>query len=36
MTAVDKIRAAIKEQREITVQLLNYTKTGIYCDFILI
>nr|AML76696.1 putative LOV domain-containing protein [Azolla sp. BC-2016] len=28
MTAVDKIRAAIRDQREITVQLLNYTKTG--------
>nr|AML76503.1 putative LOV domain-containing protein [Curio rowleyanus] len=25
---VDKIRAAIKEQREITVQLINYTKSG--------
>nr|AHZ63872.1 phototropin [Pilularia globulifera] len=27
-TTVDKIRTAIREQREITVQLLNYTKTG--------
>nr|AML78705.1 putative LOV domain-containing protein [Solidago canadensis] len=25
---VDKIRAAIREQREITVQLINYTKSG--------
>nr|AML77634.1 putative LOV domain-containing protein [Allium commutatum] len=25
---VDKIRQAIKEQREITVQLINYTKSG--------
>nr|AML78290.1 putative LOV domain-containing protein [Agapanthus africanus] len=25
---VEKIRAAIREQREITVQLINYTKSG--------
>ncbi|KAL8200123.1 hypothetical protein R6Q57_011462 [Mikania cordata] len=25
---VDKVRAAIREQREITVQLINYTKSG--------
>lgn len=25
---VDKIRDAIREQREITVQLINYTKSG--------
>nr|AML79413.1 putative LOV domain-containing protein [Notholaena montieliae] len=28
MKTVQKIRDAIREQREITVQLLNYTKTG--------
>ncbi|CAL0313041.1 unnamed protein product [Lupinus luteus] len=28
MSTVDKIRDAIKEQREITVQLINYTKSG--------
>ncbi|KAK1423695.1 hypothetical protein QVD17_19003 [Tagetes erecta] len=27
-STVDKIRAAIREQREITVQLINYTKSG--------
>jgi hypothetical protein len=25
---VDKIREAIREQKEITVQLINYTKSG--------
>ncbi|KAK3142846.1 hypothetical protein QOZ80_4BG0352460 [Eleusine coracana subsp. coracana] len=28
MATVDKIREAIREQREITVQLINYTKSG--------
>ncbi|KAK7250683.1 hypothetical protein RIF29_33271 [Crotalaria pallida] len=28
MSTVDKIRDAIREQREITVQLINYTKSG--------
>ncbi|KAF8718980.1 hypothetical protein HU200_024934 [Digitaria exilis] len=28
MSTVDKIREAIREQREITVQLINYTKSG--------
>ena len=27
---VSKIRDAIREQREITVQLINYTKSGSY------
>ncbi|KAK8448565.1 hypothetical protein SEVIR_7G051600v4 [Setaria viridis] len=28
MSTVDKIREAIREQKEITVQLINYTKSG--------
>ncbi|KAL6851462.1 hypothetical protein ACP4OV_020395 [Aristida adscensionis] len=28
MATVDKIRVAIREQKEITVQLINYTKSG--------
>jgi phototropin len=28
MGTVDKIREAIREQRVITVQLINYTKSG--------
>ncbi|KAI5009756.1 hypothetical protein ZWY2020_011893 [Hordeum vulgare] len=27
-TTVDKIREAIREQKEVTVQLINYTKSG--------
>lgn len=27
-TTVQKIRDAIRDQREITVQLINYTKSG--------
>ena len=29
---VQKIRDAIREQREITVQLINYTKSGKFSD----
>jgi hypothetical protein len=31
MSTVDKIREAIREQKEITVQLINYTKSGKFC-----
>jgi hypothetical protein len=31
MSTVDKIREAIREQKEITVQLINYTKSGTIC-----
>jgi len=31
MSTVDKIREAIREQKEITVQIINYTKSGKIC-----